>query len=197
MDLPKKIYLGLLAYAVFLGLVVLFLKNILNIDVYLFFLINGFYNPYLELFFNVITNFGSIIFWVLIIVLFLLKGKRRMSLHLVYALVMDVAVVLFLKGVFLRPRPFETFNLGIDLEMGTSFPSGHGEIAFSGAFVLSNYYKKYSHLFYILAVLVAFSRVYLGLHFPLDVIIGSINGLIIGRTALAIPTKRIEKSLKH
>jgi undecaprenyl-diphosphatase len=122
-----------------------------------------------------------------------LKNKKKVSLHLFYAFILDTISVVLLKFVFLRPRPSEIFNLGMDIEIGSSFPSGHTERVFSGAFILSHYYEKYRILFYSLSVIVAFSRIYIGLHFPLDVLIGAINGILFGAISLLIPTKRIEK----
>jgi len=193
MEPLKKIFFGVIIYGIFLAILFLFLNQVIAADTSLFSFINSLYNPYLELFFNLVTYVGSSLFWILLIVLFWLKSKKKVSLHLLYAFILDTASVIFLKFIFLRPRPFEVFNMGIDIDIGPSFPSGHTERVFSGAFVLSNYYKKYRILFYSLSILVAFSRIYIGLHFPLDTLIGAINGILFGAISLLIPTKRIEK----
>jgi undecaprenyl-diphosphatase len=193
MEPLKKIFLGVIFYEIFLVILSLFLNQVVALDTGLFSFASSLHNPYLDLFFNLITYVGSSVFWVLLIVLFWLKNKKKISLHLLYAFILDTASILLLKFIFLRPRPSEVFNLGIDIEIGPSFPSGHTERAFSGAFVLSNYYKKYRILFYSLSILIAFSRVYIGLHFPLDTLIGAINGILFGAISLLIPTKRIEK----
>jgi undecaprenyl-diphosphatase len=193
MEPLKKIFFGVIIYLVFLAILFLFLNQVVTLDTGLFSFVLGLYNPYLDMFFNFITYAGSSIFWILLIVLFWLKNKNKVSLHLLYAFILDTVSILLLKFVFLRPRPFEVFNLGIDVEIGPSFPSGHTERAFSGAFVLSHYYKKYRILFYSLSALVALSRVYMGFHFPLDILIGAINGILFGAISLLIPTKRIRK----
>lgn len=193
MEPLKKIFFGVMSYGILLAILSLFLDQVVALDTGLFSFILKLYNPYLDLFFNLITYIGSSVFWILLIVLLWLKNKKKISLHLLYAFILDTASILLLKFVFLRQRPFEVFDLGIDIEIGPSFPSGHTERAFSGAFVLSNYYKKYRILFYSLSILVAFSRVYIGLHFPLDILIGAINGILFGAVSLLIPTKRIEK----
>jgi len=189
MEPIKKIITILVIYGFLLIFLVLFLNNILSFDEYLFFLLRSMDSNIL-LFFNLITYFGSSIFWVFLIAIFWLKNKRKISLQLLFVFILDTISLLILKNVFLRIRPFEKFQLGIDFDIGPSFPSGHSQRAFSGAVVLSNHYKKYKSLFYVLAALTAFSRIFLGLHYPLDVITGSINGIIFGITVLAIPIKK-------
>ena len=197
MESIKKIFFGVIIYGIFLALIALFLNKVISLDAYIFFAVSRMYNPYLETFFNIVTYLGSSVFWIFLIILFWLKNKKKVSLHLLYAFILDTISLIALKFIFLRPRPFEVFQLGNDINMGSSFPSGHTQRAFSGAYILSHYYKKYRILFYSLSILTAFSRVYLGLHFPLDILIGAINGILFAVIALAIPTKNIEKRLKH
>ena len=197
MEPRKRIFLGIAVYAIFLILLVIFLGDVLAFDNYIFSLVKGLNNPYAEEFFGIVTNLGSSVFWILAIILFWIKKKKKLSLQLFFAFVIDTVLLAVLKFTFLRPRPFQVFDLGFDVNIGPSFPSGHTERAFSGALILSHHYKKYAVLFYSLSILVAVSRIYLGLHFPLDVVIGAVNGLIIGALTLLIPTKRIEKRVKN
>jgi undecaprenyl-diphosphatase len=124
--------------------------------------------------------------------MFWLKDKRKLSIHLLYAFMLDTASLLILKTVFLRPRPVEAFKV-FEFDIGPSFPSGHSQRTFSGAIVLSNYYKKYRILFYAISMLVSFSRIYMGAHYPLDVVIGAVNGIITGMVALMMPTRKAHK----
>jgi undecaprenyl-diphosphatase len=190
MEAIRKIFASLIFYGFLLLFLVLFLNDVIRLDEYLFFLINSSTNDFLLVFFNLITYLGSSLFWIFLIILFLLKGKEKLSLRLFYVFIIDTLSLLFLKQFFFRPRPLGVLQV-TDFDIGPSFPSGHSQRAFSGAVILSNYYKKYRILFYALATLVSFSRIYIGLHYPLDALIGAINGIIIGMIALFIPAKKI------
>lgn len=64
---------------------------------------------------------------------------------------------------------------------GYSFPSGHATIAWAMAVVLSRKEPKWRWIFYLLAILISFSRIYIGKHFPLDVVAGGLLGWGIGK----------------
>jgi undecaprenyl-diphosphatase len=78
-----------------------------------------------------------------------------------------------------RPRISDTFfAIGPSLRGDyDSFPSGHTALAFSIAFILSSYYRRFSVVFYFFAILAGFDRVKDGSHFPSDVIAGAFIGL--------------------
>ena len=104
-------------------------------------------------------------------------------------------VEVVLKPLAARSRP--GLELGAILVGSTtndsySFPSGHATIAFAMAVVLSRKEPKWWWIFYVLAVLISLSRIFLGKHYPLDVIVGGLLGWSIGKLSLILP-----KFIKH
>jgi undecaprenyl-diphosphatase len=69
---------------------------------------------------------------------------------------------------------------------GFSFPPGHTTMAFMAQTVLSRVFKKWRAALFMLALSVGFTRIYAGVHHPLDVLAGIIVGIVIGYALLAI-----------
>jgi undecaprenyl-diphosphatase len=78
-----------------------------------------------------------------------------------------------------RPRPYRAFPEADPLlrtDVSSSFPSGHAATSFAGAVILAYLFRRAVPALLALAALVAFSRVYVGVHYPLDVIAGAALG---------------------
>lgn len=93
-----------------------------------------------------------------------------------------IFVFLYIKSFFSRMRPYKKHDkIPIMYPPDKhSFPSGHTMVGFAISFSVGSYSFASAILFYTIASLIAFSRVYVGLHYPLDVICGIVLGSIIG-----------------
>ncbi len=87
-----------------------------------------------------------------------------------------------MKPAFGRMRPFEAGDVRLiaDRPATASFPSGHAATAFAGAYVLTRVWRSVRVGLWAVALLIAFSRIYVGVHYPLDVIAGALVGLSCG-----------------
>jgi undecaprenyl-diphosphatase len=96
-----------------------------------------------------------------------------------------------LKAIVDRPRPFVRDpepKVLVPRPHDASFPSGHAATSFAAATILSFAFPKAAPAFFILAAAVAYSRVYVGVHYPLDVIAGAALG-----AAVAIALRQLVK----
>jgi undecaprenyl-diphosphatase len=143
-------------------------------------------NPLFGMLFGLITHLGNALAGVALCLLLYAFGYRREALLALIAIVLGTIVELPLKMLIMRPRPHSTLSAVIPLEneAGPSFPSGHSITIFSLSTVLSNRRGKAALPLYALAATVAFSRIYLGVHYPLDVLVGSMIGWISGKLTL-------------
>lgn len=99
-----------------------------------------------------------------------------------------VIVELILKPWVARIRPMVDMGAVIvgEAKSDFSFPSGHATIAWTMAIVLSRFEPRWRWMFYTLALFISFSRIYLGVHYPLDVLGGAVLGIIIAWLSLTL-----------
>lgn len=144
--------------------------------------------PVLDWIFKIITHLGDegIIWIALTIVMLCFKKTRRYGFIMALSLIVGTIVGnIGLKNIFARPRPFNVNpdmlpNLIISPPNSFSFPSGHTMSSFETAMALFLCNKKMGIPALILATLIGFSRNYLYVHYPTDVIAGAILGIAIG-----------------
>lgn len=139
----------------------------------------------------IITKFGDGgVFWILVaVVLVCLPKHRRAGLGMGIALLLGVLVCnVTLKPLIARPRPYDyqlanfgqTISLLISAPRDFSFPSGHTLASFESATALLLYDRRFGIPAAVLAVLVAFSRLYLYVHYPTDVFCAMVLGILFG-----------------
>ncbi len=131
--------------------------------------------------------YGREYFWVPIVAVMLLLGKRDtklLALELAALFIVGIAAGEVLKYAVYRPRPYETISgivTRVVTDTDSSFPSGHALITSIGAvFALLKFKNKaVSLLLTFEAAVVCYSRVYVGMHYPLDVVGGVMLGAAI------------------
>jgi len=116
----------------------------------------------------------------------LLRSRWCVLLSAALAVALGEIVSDVLKLLFARQRPVADpagHAALVGLPHSHSFPSGHATIAFAGATVLTLALPRSAALFFVLATAIAFSRVYLGVHYPADVVAGALLGCPLGLAA--------------
>ncbi|MGZ3594786.1 MAG: phosphatase PAP2 family protein [Syntrophales bacterium] len=135
-----------------------------------------------------VTHLGShfaVILFVLVSCITTKQLRVLFSLLLLYAV--QSFVIYFLKFTVRRKRPLSPKEIKIRVSKGPgeiidpSFPSAHTAFSFMMAAVLAFYFPRYQVIFFLIASFIGWTRVYLGLHYPTDVIAGAILGYGITR----------------
>lgn len=146
----------------------------------------GLRTGWLDWFFIALSRIGTLgLVWVAIaIVLTVLWRKPSLFMTLVVADVIADVLAEVGKALVHRHRPFVT-QLGAPSSTH-SFPSGHSATSFACATVLSWFAPRWRVPFFVLAALIALSRVYNGLHYPTDVVAGSALGVLVGLAVLRV-----------
>lgn len=152
-------------------------------------------NPILDQLMIFATEYLIYLTFLLVLFLALKGGIKEKKSFLLIILSLPIAV-LMIKGIHLfvfEPRPFVTFNLTplVSESLDASFPSRHATISAVLAFAFTYFKSKWSFLLLIIMVWISLSRVYVGVHYPLDIIGGWATAVI--SLAIALQVKKLLK----
>ena len=174
----------------------IFEQDINAFDNYIYGIIKNIITPRLTLFFTIVTHIASAGVLITITVLALIfLTKKRYAYFIAYNLIFSSLLNHILKTIFTRERP--TINRLIE-ETGYSFPSGHSTVsmAFYGFLIYLVFLKMENKvvksiiifLLGLLIILIGFSRIYLGVHYPSDVC----GGFLLSIAYLTLFTKLVK-----
>lgn len=154
--------------------------------------------PWLDWFWKSITFLGDAgWFWIVLSIILLIPKKTR---HIAIASGISLLICFFvtniiLKNCFHRIRPYEIeplLTILVKKPTDFSFPSGHTTASFASALILVRLFpKKFGIPSVVLAALIAFSRLYVGVHYPTDILGGIAVALIGSFIAITIYRKLI------
>ena len=153
-------------------------------------------NPLLDFILSRLTALGNGgILWIVtaVVLLFIPKTRRCGCALAVSLLLVFLLGNCLLKPLIARPRPFmlqEELLLLIPPPSDFSFPSGHTYSSIASAIVIGYYHPKWGIPATVLALLIAFSRLYLMVHFPTDILGGILLGAVCAATAIIMTQKK-------
>lgn len=175
----------------------------MDLNIEIFYLINNnLANPFFDLIMPSLTNLGGFVSLLCICIIAILICKYykkdqylKIAKLCLFSLVLSGIIAACLKLAIHEPRPYTVLSHVRQLTIPSepnSFPSGHTSSSFSVVTVLASELWKYKKIVIVLiafCILIAFSRIYCGMHYPLDVVVGAIVGIISGLIFLKLKVK--------
>lgn len=163
------------------------LENIISLDQTIFLTVNRLPHPeFLVLLAQIFSGIERWFIWLIIVSLLIYFERYHPKVILKFIITVVAASYLttgIVKPFVGRLRP-EFLLPGITIYEKNNdyfaFPSGHSATAFAAAFVLSRLHPKGRFYYYFFATAIAISRVYLGVHYPLDISFGALLGMAVG-----------------
>lgn len=162
---------------------------IINIDSQLFYFLNiTLANPITDFLMPIVTNQKNWLPIYIFMISFLLIKYKKNGFFILITILLAVGLGDYINSSIIkemvgRLRPCATLteiHLLVPCGPGKSFMSSHAVNNFAMAYIFGYYFKQNKWIFYTLASLVAYSRIAVGVHYPLDVISGALLGIAIG-----------------
>lgn len=173
---------------------------LLSADSQIFQFINlSYHNPFLDNLALLICYLGviaTILVIAILIAYFDKKRGKRVASLLIIGVILAVCLTFLFKYTILRPRPSMVIDnvVLLAVELDPSFPSGHTVNSTMLAYTLTREYDK--RIFMLIPLLVGLSRIYIGVHYPSDVICGFILGIFIAILSEKIFDKKLFEKIR-
>jgi len=140
-------------------------------------------NPFWDMFFTIVSILGEEFFLIALLGLIYWCVDKKLGYKVGFLYVLNAPLNFILKAAFNAPRPIGSEGIRTIYEgtaTGSSFPSGHSQLGGGLFYFLFNNSKQkiLKTLFLIISVLIPISRLYLGVHFPIDVVVGFALGVM-------------------
>ncbi|MBE6350706.1 MAG: phosphatase PAP2 family protein [Spirochaetaceae bacterium] len=147
-------------------------------------------NPFLTTIIKGITFLGDPIFYIIILALFYWNGSKQKAFKLGFTLLISASVNTAIKYALKVPRPFYiNKDVGLIFEKGYSTPSGHAQGSATFWIMIANLFRHNQKKWPIVTaifmpILIGLTRIYLGVHYPTDVMLGWVLGSLIAFTLI-------------
>lgn len=125
------------------------------------------------------TALGSLIVLATIFAAIHQFGDEELAIKGFLATASSSILVAFLKVIYQRPFPEQALSVNPSYFIPYSFPSGHTAAAFTAAYVMMDYTERGRYILPVIAGAVGVTRVYLGIHYPSDVVAGAFLGIAV------------------
>ena len=171
------------------------MTSIVSIDTTIFLFLNrGVANPVFDIVMPFLTDLNNwkipiALLWLSLIIFGGKKGRITALLVVVILTMTDQLSSSLIKPWVGRVRPcfvLENVRLLINQPHSPSFPSSHATNNAGMAFLFSMKYRRFTWLFILIAVMVAYSRIYVGVHYPSDILAGGVLGVLCAAVILGI-----------
>ena len=171
------------------------ISNIDIADKYLLLWVHKSHNTFLDYLMPAVTNSDNWTIPIILLILFLgfrcgKKGRIALFIIIICLGTTDALCAQVLKPFFQRLRPSHLSIDGLNLLVGKggkwSMPSNHAANIFALSTILSYFYEKFKFPLYLFSSVIAISRVYVGVHYPSDILVGSLIGYLIGWTTISM-----------